>query len=355
MDAEHTADPDLHLLVDGARIAPLVRDGAYCFTVPLPAHDVRLLSRTGRPSELGLGPDDRLLGYAIRHISLAASPQGQLAPIAIDGADPRLIDGFHDPEPSGLRWTSGDGRLPPPLFNAPLAKGAASISLTISGYALPAYPLPDPRLARIAALFDRFESLGDDCEFGLAQRHHKAEPLSLLRWISTDTARLIAGLRTRFDGLGDSEHTHLAWTGAPPEYKLRDPRYLSAHTWVLEPCADPAAEARLLGAGRARLRLLRRKFLDDIARARRILVYKSTPGDATDADFAALHAALRAIGPARLLCVRIAQTAEDIGRVDRLADGLYLGHIDRFDRGNVSHGVWLALCAATARLVDTAP
>jgi hypothetical protein len=105
-----TDDPDLHLSIDGVRIDAYWRSAsAYSFRFPSKTVDVRIVSRSAAPAELGLLRDPRALGVAIRHIELH---QGrQLA--VIDARDDRLTDGFHGYEPDDdLRWTNGDATLP---------------------------------------------------------------------------------------------------------------------------------------------------------------------------------------------------------------------------------------------------
>jgi hypothetical protein len=341
-----TADPDLHLLVDGQRIDPELQDGEALFRFPLPSRDVRLMSRADRPSELGLGEDTRLLGYAVTAMALRTNGLRLYLPIDHMALD----DGFHDAEDGAIRWTNGAARLPSELF----ARLSGMAELEVSGFALPQYRRRDDAAAADAALLDRFESLGDDCEFGLVQRHFNAEPISLMRWVGSDGPRLVAGLHSRFAGLGDPAATELVWRTDPPEYKLRDPRYLGAHTWVAERLADPAAEAQLLADGCARLRLLRRKLLTDIARGRRIFVFKATDAAPGEEGFASVHGALRGVGPAPLLCVRRAENPEDIGRVEAIGDGLYIGQIELFSRETPTHDIWRDLCLTTAQLVDAA-
>lgn len=48
---------------------------------------------------------------------------------------------------------------------------------------------------------ERFESLGQNCEFGLLQRRCGAEPLGLLRFSSVRLERLIHGIRANFEGI----------------------------------------------------------------------------------------------------------------------------------------------------------
>ena len=64
-------DPDLHVLVDGRREDALARCGAaYVFRLPALARSVRIVSRAAAPAELGLARDPRVLGVALRAITL---------------------------------------------------------------------------------------------------------------------------------------------------------------------------------------------------------------------------------------------------------------------------------------------
>ena len=65
-----TDDPDLHLLVDGDRVEAASRLGAHIFHLPSRPSLVRIVSRAGIPSELGLARDPRLLGIAVQRIAL---------------------------------------------------------------------------------------------------------------------------------------------------------------------------------------------------------------------------------------------------------------------------------------------
>ena len=109
-----TADPDLHLLVDGKRIDAIEQcDDRYGFWLPAPPRAVRIRSRAAVPQELGLVRDDRALGVALRRIVLAQT--GGEACIEAD-AD-AFMDGCHAFEPNnGMRWTNGDAVVPAELF-----------------------------------------------------------------------------------------------------------------------------------------------------------------------------------------------------------------------------------------------
>ena len=109
-----TAEPDLHLLVDGQRVDALARAATMAvFRLPQPPGSVRLVTRAAAPQELGLARDSRCLGVAVRRIEV----QQGLACRTIIAGDARLASGFHAVEPGTLiQWTNGDAVVPAGLF-----------------------------------------------------------------------------------------------------------------------------------------------------------------------------------------------------------------------------------------------
>jgi hypothetical protein len=192
-----------------------------------------------------------------------------------------------------------------------------------------------------------FESLGEDCEFGLMQRHYLVEPpLSLFRWGGAPVDSLIQGLDSGFDGIAEPDSTDLVWDGK--EYFLRTP-FVTMHTQCLVQ-QDVAGQAEVLRCGRATLRILRRKLLKDIADAKRIFVFKSLNPGFGEVEMHRLHTALRRIGPACLLCVNLARPGQPVGRTQRVADRLYAGYVDRFVIPNGPFDQWLTICGETLAL-----
>ena len=110
-----TDDPDLHLLVNGARVDAAWQDATtYQFSLGArPDGGICVLSRSGVPQELGVARDARPLGVALRRIVLR-----QGARIAVlEADDPQLTQGFHGFEPEiGVRWTDGEAALPATAF-----------------------------------------------------------------------------------------------------------------------------------------------------------------------------------------------------------------------------------------------
>jgi hypothetical protein len=124
-----TDDPDLHLVVDGRRMDAVRVDGAnYMFRHPPgePFRDVRIVSRAAAPDELGLARDPRVLGIAVRSVTVMAGARYRM----IEAADDRLSEGFHGYEPElDFRWTDGSALLPADLFAG--FDGAADIVLQV--------------------------------------------------------------------------------------------------------------------------------------------------------------------------------------------------------------------------------
>jgi hypothetical protein len=107
---ETTADPDLHLVVDGAVVAALsVVDGCHTFQLDRAANEIWLASRCGVPAELGLLSNDRrCLGVCVQQFVL----RDDHLRVEISHSHPSLCEGFHEDEEGVRRWTNGRGRIP---------------------------------------------------------------------------------------------------------------------------------------------------------------------------------------------------------------------------------------------------
>ena len=199
----------------------------------------------------------------------------------------------------------------------------------------------------------RFESLGDNCEFGLVQRRCGAEPLGLLRFSNLTLPQLMRGLDNGFADLGDPANMQFGLdSGEPREYVLQDRAYgLVFHTFIHE---GQAVESELIEQQAARLLFLRRKLLEDLAEGEKIFVVKRN-GEITEPEALALHAALRRHGPNTLLYVVQGDSEHPLGTVERVAPGLLRGYVDRLAPPSNAHdlslGAWLAVCVNAGRIV----
>lgn len=215
------------------------------------------------------------------------------------------------------------------------------------------------RLTPLDELMLEFESLGDNCEFGLIQRGCGAEPLGLFRFagihlpVDIRLEKLLAALEADLAGLGsvDTVSVKLEGVDYPKEFVATESAYnLMYHTFV----AEDEIEAEVLRKREAvRLGFLRRKLLEDLMNGEKIWVWKSNIGVASD-RVARLVAELRRRGPNILLWVVKADVGHPPGTVERIADDWFKGYVERFApygaANDISLHSWLEVCQATYNL-----
>ena len=199
------------------------------------------------------------------------------------------------------------------------------------------------------ALVTRFQSLGDNCEFGIAQRRFGAEPLNLLRFSATHLTHLLRGLDTEFEGLTLPEHLVSVYGTEPEgsrEYIIRQTTYdLRYHSFEHE--GEVSADT-VLPRAHQRLRFQLRLFLQDLRSAEKIFVLKRNIA-LTLEEVTPVWAALRSYAADNTLLYVVAADATHLpGTVEWMAPGLMCGHIDRLapydDAQGVSENCWLAIC-----------
>jgi hypothetical protein len=193
----------------------------------------------------------------------------------------------------------------------------------------------------------KFESLGENCEFGLFQRRCDAEPLGLLRFSSTFMRNLIRGIDNGFAGLGALEDIDPRLEGdSRKEYMIHEKKYgLVYHTFVYE---GQRSIWLMREQEAARLKFLRRKFMEELEAAEKMFVYKF--GSSVSAEeMLPLHMALNRYGDATLLWVVPAERGRPSGTVEVVMPGLLKGYIDRFAPDENAHDLsftgWLRVCA----------
>lgn len=221
--------------------------------------------------------------------------------------------------------------------------------------------LPRPKSAGAPALppeqmIMRFESLGDNCEFGLVQRQFGAEPLGLLRFSFIELPLLLRGLRSGFDGLGDPASTDVIVVGNDREFVVKDSVYgMTYHTFQYEHQMSLETVRQQQGT---RLHFLKRKLMEDIANGEKIFVLKRTPALRPE-EVLPLYTLLNELGRNWLLWLVPADPTHRPGTVEVLLPGLLRGYMDRFAPAENAHElsmpVWTAVCEAAWRLVGGAP
>jgi len=211
----------------------------------------------------------------------------------------------------------------------------------------PKIPASRPSSASLspAELVQQFESLGQNCEFGLVQRRCDAEPLGLLRFASAPLAKLLAALDAGFANMGAPDRVRVELSSNGREFMVTDTTYdLVYHAWV--DAGEMTAEA-LHRRETRRVPLLVRKLLEDLESGEKIFVFKGM-GALPEEEVYPLAALLRRYGPNTLLFVTIAPDPARVGTVERKAPGFLVGYLDRFAPGDDAHNLsfepWMRLC-----------
>jgi hypothetical protein len=198
-----------------------------------------------------------------------------------------------------------------------------------------------------------FESLGDNCEFGIVQRRCGAEPfLSLLRFAGMELPHLLRALDAGMQDFGQALQIDVQQIGGGrPEYVVCETRYGAAfHTFRYQ--GD--IEQELLRASEAkRLAYFAHRFVRDLKKGNKILVVKRNVPLRQD-EIMPLHAALCSHGPNVLLWVVPADAAHAPGSVELVMPGLLKGFIGRFappeDADDLKLDDWLEVCANAYQL-----
>ena len=206
----------------------------------------------------------------------------------------------------------------------------------------------------------RFESLGEDCEFGLVQRHFGFEPLGLLRWVSVAPEALCLALEEGFASLDDVTDLEIKLIG--PEYHTHGKRYaMRMHTHILQ--SEYKGSFQQLHAQLfRRLRYLKNKLLDDLKSAEKVLVWQSGIGSTlSEAVVLRMHRAVRNYGSNTLLVVRRDGDPTKVPNIELQMPGLLTGTLRQVDKVKGSDGKvrvcspfsgWLTLCRQALVLMD---
>jgi hypothetical protein len=222
----------------------------------------------------------------------------------------------------------------------------------------------------VSDMMKEFESLGDNCAFGLAQRKAGAEVLGLLRFANTPLKGLLAGMEEEFAAVANPSEAaiNLHDDGEPPEYMLRVDRYgIRWHTAVHEP--DASADV-VFKQQTVRLRYLRRKFGEGLRAGRKVYTvaratprtlevvdpcwgssptYEVMPGPLLFAEALSIFIALGRFADNTLLYLVPSTGSQRSGTVEMLAPGLMRGYLPTFviseDVKVADHADWLRVVA----------
>jgi tetratricopeptide (TPR) repeat protein len=190
----------------------------------------------------------------------------------------------------------------------------------------------------------RYESLGENCELGLVQRHFEAEPLGLLRWTYCVVDTAIKLLEQRLSGFGELENLTLSRTSWK-EYMIKEQKYgIAFHTFSTKDIAD---EAAFLRKHSSRLSWLAEKFLTDLTESNKrfiLKLYHRVP----DSQIHRIHSLLRQYSANnKLLCISVAADVSEGGTVVNVGNGLAYGKLSRKNPGakswDIPYDEWRSL------------
>ncbi len=196
------------------------------------------------------------------------------------------------------------------------------------------------------------ESLGFNCEFGIAQRRSGADPLGLLRFVGVDMHKLLAGLDQGFAGIDDPASLIVYLNESErAEYMAQQRLYgIVFHTFRF---AEETTEATVRTEILRNLTFYRRKFLEVLRSGEKLFVLHNG-SILTLPEARSVLILLRSYGPCSLLYVTRGTMAQ-AGSVEAVEDGIYHGYIEAFatmdpDARNLNLPVWWSVVANAYRL-----
>jgi hypothetical protein len=268
-----------------------------------------------RPKDIGAGIDDRELAFSVSEVRAYHLPIAMAAAHAV---------------PSGL--TLG-GTVSPGFAVHP--------SIDLKEWVTRRTGLALPELAA------SFESIGDNCEFGLVQRKCDTEPLGLLRFSGSYSNDVVRGIEREFAGIGDPADIMPMLEGdeGQREFMIHERKYgLVYHTFVYE--GERTVEV-MRHQESTRLRFLQRKFIDELDAGEKIFVFRRGT-QVSEAEILPLFLALNRRKSNTLLWVVPEEPGRPSGTVEVLMNGLLKGYIDRFAPSDNAHDfsfdAWIRLC-----------
>ena len=326
------AKQDVTVLLDGIVIGQLSLQVPTIWVMQLPrelTEDRRILPLNfvlpdaTRGSELGTSTDKRLLSIAVTGLGIIPAP-------------PYL------PNLDGIRADETRQSRPEVVSAEFLTDAAATIEAALG--------------LNTVELMRGFESLGDNCEFGIVQRKLGLEVLNLFRFGNVKLSDLMRALTDDVKAATDPAAITIELNDAVRrEYVLTLATYnLRWHTFTYENEAD---EQKLWKDHTIKIGYLRRKFYEGLRGGRKIYVVKQRlPVPVGQA--VALLMELNRTGRATLLLVEPASKDRRPGEVELIAPGLMRGYVTQFapdsDVESADPTDWLRVCA-NATLLNNGP
>jgi hypothetical protein len=205
-------------------------------------------------------------------------------------------------------------------------------------------------------LLQRFESLGDNCEFGFVQRRNGCENGGLLRWSISPLDKLIFCFKARFKDLYLFENLE----PSAPDMVQDVATGLIFHTQMRSNNGQfllaEGARREIYTHEKRKIDYLLDKFLVKIRRPDTICVYKRNSG-ISDAEAICLQDSMNELARSNLLIVRATDDSAKWGTVDCFGSKSFVGFIDEFApysaADHVSTSIWNQLIQNADRLINS--
>jgi hypothetical protein len=205
----------------------------------------------------------------------------------------------------------------------------------------------------LAKVFGGFESLGNNCEFGIVQRAAGANPPGLFRNVGfRSTEQITKAIRGRLDGLFDDGKYEFTEPDDWTDYALDCKRYgFRFHTGINRKRQERFDRQRAIGA----FRFLKRQFLEVLDDGETTFVYRHDRADEVGEDrIRQLWAALCA-GRRNSLLVVTADGGPDgrFGHVACREPGLFVASLSRLSAENppkIDYAAWEKICRSVVEM-----
>lgn len=218
-------------------------------------------------------------------------------------------------------------------------------------YALESHYVLEEQRPTIATVMTAFESIGDNCEFGLVQRFHRTESIGFLRFSSSGYDHLMAGLTSKFAGLDDPDCVSMRRDQMGELIGCVKPYDFFYHTHRYNTDIDIAVFAKR-EAGR--LRHLADLLIENIQDGSKIFVRRGEKASELG-KILSLHDAMKRHGNCKLLWVTDADETHPAGTMEMIGDGLIHGYLGRLAPSDAAamapFDEWTDLCDRVHRLV----
>ena len=190
------------------------------------------------------------------------------------------------------------------------------------------------------AVYEHFESLGTDCEFGFIQRENGREPLTLFRWGHIPYEAMVRLFNNQLDNFITQDTTRLKLTlneatGDSEYHFLEDIYQFGSHTFYTKKNIDiNSSEEFLHKKALTHFSFIKRKLQEDLEDANKIFVYKSKERLSVE-QCQALSQALRKMGDNKLVIAMLGTLEDGDSKIEYRDENIIIGRLPLWFIGNL--------------------